>query len=352
MSIIPNFEAHGYKFLETLNNNSQAGRITYKAIKISTQTSIIIKQFRFATSGDWKAYKQVEREINVLQGLNHPGIPRYLDTFDPGTGFCLVQEYKNAPNLSVCRSFSSEDIKDITIQLLEILIYLQNRVPTIIHRDIKPENILFEEKLKKVYLVDFVFARIGGGDVTALSSMVMGTTGFMPPEQMLNKPLTEASDLYGLGATIICLLTGIGSIELSSLVNHEFRINYKSLVTKYSLRFIAWLDKMIEPDVPKRFANAEIALKVLKPLDIIRVPVIKLDKLELRFIASCIDERLSQTITISNEIPETILEGQWSVLPHPKDPPHTPDSHKWIRFSPKKFKKIKLSVMLQLIQVN
>jgi len=64
------------------------------------------------------------------------------------------------------------------------------------HRDIKPENVLVDRQEElKVYLVDFGFAHIGSGEVAA-SSVVKGTLGFMPPEQMFNRQLTEASDLY------------------------------------------------------------------------------------------------------------------------------------------------------------
>ena len=51
--------------------------------------------------------------------------------------------------------------------------------------------------------MDFGFARIGDGEV-GVSSVVKGTLGFMPPEQIFNRQLTEASDLYGLGMTLIC----------------------------------------------------------------------------------------------------------------------------------------------------
>jgi serine/threonine protein kinase len=229
-----NFENYGYQILENLSHNYQEGRLTYKAINIASGELVIIKQFRFVTGVDWSAHKQVEREIEVLKSLNHGGIPRYLSSFDLEDGFCLVQEYKEAIDLSHSRSFTTEEIKEITIQLLEILIYLQNRNPLIVHRDIKPENILVDipsqSPLKngreiKVYLVDFGLARIGG-EITALSSMVAGTTGFMPPEQLLNKSLTAASDLYGLGATLICLLTEMKSTELGELVDYKFRINY------------------------------------------------------------------------------------------------------------------------------
>lgn len=140
MTNFPDFSAKGYQVIEQLSHNIQGGRITYKGIYIATQTPVIIKQFRFAISDDWNSYKAIEREIEVLQGLNHPGIPKYLQRFDPGNGLCLVQEYKNAQNLSISRSFSPEEIKSIVFQLLEILVYLQEeRIPGIFTRILNPK---------------------------------------------------------------------------------------------------------------------------------------------------------------------------------------------------------------------
>lgn len=339
MSQLPDLTPYGYEVLKILNSNRNARRDTYQAIEIETQKIVVIKQFSFKkTDGDWEAFKQIDREIEALQELDHPKIPHYLRSFDSDDGMCLVQEYLDAPPLSAISSFSPEAIKEIALQLLEILIYLQNRVPTIIHRDLKLENVLYNQVHNQVYLVDFGLARLGGGQVTALSSIVAGTTGFMPPEQMLGQPLTEASDLYGLGATLICLLTGKKSTQISELVNYDFRINYHHLVKKYSLRFIAWLDQMVEPDEKKRFRNAEIAYKALQPLDVIRVPELKLSHSELILVGHKVNEKIRQTIAISNDIPETLLEGKWSVAPHKNDPPHTPDSHSWIQFLPFVFK--------------
>ncbi len=143
------------------------------------------------------------------------------------------------------RSFSPDEIKQIALSVLEILVYLQNRIPPIIHRDIKPENILVGDQIN-VTLVDFGFARIGEGEV-AISSMVKGTLGFMPPEQLFNRQLTAASDLYGLGATLICLLTGTKSTAIGNLINQAYRIHFKHLVPKLSLRWIDWLQKMVKP---------------------------------------------------------------------------------------------------------
>ena len=141
----PDFTAYGYRVVERIQQNVYAGRITYKAIEIASQTTVVIKQFSFAKES-WDGYKEIEREIDVLKNLNHKGIPKFIDQFDPQDGLCLVQEYIDAPALSKRRSFSPEDIKSIAIQALEVLEYLQAQTPSVFHKDIKPENILVSER--------------------------------------------------------------------------------------------------------------------------------------------------------------------------------------------------------------
>lgn len=259
-----------YKVVRELGRNQEGGRITYLATDTSLEPpqQVVIKEFRFAASGaNWSGFKTYEREIAILQHLEHPRIPRYFDSFETKSGFCLVQEYKNALSLAVRRSFTPEDIKKIAVSVLEILVYLQKRTPPVIHRDIKPENIVVDKELN-AYLVDFGFARIRSGEL-ALSSVAAGTPGFMPPEEQFGRPLTEASDLYSLGATLICLLTGTRSIDVGNLIDDNYRFDFKKLVPKLSLRFVEWLTKMVEPNVKQRYANAAVALEALKPIQVV-----------------------------------------------------------------------------------
>lgn len=360
MSNFPDLSSHGFRVIRELGHNRAGGRVTYLAIPLSTAspqpknlsesssltkggvkgqmkgTPVVIKQFQFAKRGTtWSDYDAIKREIQVLRGLNHPGIPRYLGSFQTSTGFCLVQEYKNAPSLAVPRSFDPDEIKQIAISLLNILVYLQNRIPSISHRDIKPENILVDKNVN-VFLVDFGLARIGDGEMT-MSSVAKGTIGFMAPEQLFHRQITEASDLYGLGATLICLLSNTPSTGLSSLIDDDYRINFKHLVPKLSLRWIEWLQKMVELKPKDRFPDAATALEALKPIYVIRVPDVKLSHSSLEFTAKRLGERLTQTITISNLVPDTVLESRLEVAPHLSDPPHTPHIHEWIRFQQSQF---------------
>ncbi len=266
----PDFTNYGYQVKRELGHNRAGGRVTYLAKEINSQRSVVVKQFQFSCTGsNWTEYSAYEREIKVLQTLEHPSIPRYLDSFQTPGGFCMVQEYKNAPSLADSRTWTPKQVKEIAMSVLEILNYLQSRIPPVIHRDLKPDNILVDHQMN-VYLVDFGFARTGGGEVT-VSSVVKGTLGFMPPEQMFNREITIASDLYSLGVTLICLLSGTNANDVGSLMDDTGRINFPQLKKRLPplhQTFLNWLQKMVNPNYKDRYENAETALAALIPLEV------------------------------------------------------------------------------------
>ncbi|BDA73572.1 hypothetical protein RIVM261_038340 [Rivularia sp. IAM M-261] len=262
---LPDFSEFGYAVECVLGQNLSGGRVTYKA-KTDSQY-VVIKQFQFATVGaSWSGFAAFEQEINLLQHLDHPQVPKYLDCFETEKGFCLVQEYINASSLAIWmlspqQSFSILDNAfRVASGVLEILVYLQEQAPSVIHRDIKPENILIDDS--KVYLVDFGLARMRGEEMGA-STTVKGTLGFMPPEQILGRSLTTASDLYSLGATLMCLLTQTPSNQIGNLIDDSFRFKIHQILPELNLYWVDWLEKMVAPNQEQRFLDAATALKAL-----------------------------------------------------------------------------------------
>ena len=81
----------------------------------------------------------------------------------------------------------------------------------ILHRDLKPGNILLTEYGEPA-LTDFGIAHIAGGFETATGT-VTGSPAFTAPEVLSGGPPTEASDVYGLGATVFCAVTGHAAFE-------------------------------------------------------------------------------------------------------------------------------------------
>lgn len=257
-----------YKIIQQLGK--KAGRRTLLACDLQTQQLVVIKVLIFGNDFEWDDLKLFEREAQTLQALAHPSIPRYLNYFElnspNGKGFALVQSYIKAlsleQHLKAGRTFTEAEVKQLGKALLEILIYLHKRQPPVIHRDIKPSNVLLTNRsgnsIGQVYLVDFgsvqtVAAREGG------TFTVVGTYGYMPPEQFGGRA-TVASDLYGLGATLIYLVTGTHPADLPE---EDLRIQFEQSVN-LSPSFIDWLKWMTEPSQSRRLSSAQNALQALE----------------------------------------------------------------------------------------
>jgi serine/threonine protein kinase len=143
-------------------------------------------------------------------------------------------------------------------QILDILVYLQQLVPPVIHRDIKPQNIIRRDD-GQLFLVDFGAVQDVYHQTITGGSTVVGTYGYMAPEQFRGKAVL-ATDLYGLGATIIYLLT---SKTPTDLPQRKLKIDFRSHV-RINKQFADWLERMIEPVAEDRFSTAKEALAVLR----------------------------------------------------------------------------------------
>ncbi|MEM0978815.1 MAG: serine/threonine-protein kinase [Cyanobacteria bacterium P01_H01_bin.58] len=332
MNALPDFSKYGYCIERELGANRSGGRVTYLARESVDNIQVVIKQFQFArTSSSWATYDAHQREICILQQLDHPGIPRYLTSFQLPDGFCMVQEYKPAIPLAQKTTLTAPEIQDIAIRILHILTYLQQQDPPVIHRDLKPENILVDANLN-VFLVDFGFAHIGDSEV-GVSSVVKGTLGFMPPEQLFNRKLTDASDLYGLGMTLICLLTHTKSSEIGDLVDISYKVKFRHLVPDINVQWIRWLEKMVESRLVERFPNAQAALDAI-PASSILFPKVSLSTSHICLKASRIGEILTHSVKVKNSVSGTSLAGQWKLQVYQGDLPLPDFLPSWLQITP------------------
>jgi serine/threonine protein kinase len=243
--------------------SKKSGRRTLLALDLHTNQSVIIKLLIFNAEFAWDDLKLFKREVETLKSIEHPSIPRYLDSFDVDLpncqGFALVQSYIEAPSLAQAyqdgRRFTNIDIRQLAHALLDILIYLHEYTPSIIHRDIKPSNILIANRsshhIGDIYLVDFGAVQ-GNLEQDSSTITIVGTYGYMPPEQFGGRT-NPASDLYSLGATLIYLMMGIHPADLST---KDGKLQFDG-ITDLNLKI--WLDLMVEPSLERRFASASIA---------------------------------------------------------------------------------------------
>ncbi len=255
--------AQRYQIIRILGSGGTG--TTYAAQDPKTGQKVALKALSLVGMTDWKVLELFEREAKVLSRLNHPAIPKYLDYFQVETSqncwFYLVQ--KLAPGTSLARlvkqGWQPDDatLRNIARQILEILDYLHNLTPPIIHRDINPQNIILDQK-GNVFLVDFGAVQNVYRNTLTQGSTVVGTYGYMAPEQFRGQAYIT-SDLYGLGATLLFLVTRRSPADLPQ---HRLKIDVRAQVQSKELA--NWLEKMLEPVAEDRFTSAQEALIALK----------------------------------------------------------------------------------------
>jgi serine/threonine protein kinase len=238
-----------FTILRVLGEGSQAS--TFEATDAASPKRVTVKRFRVRGAKSWKEVELAEREARVLASLSHPGIPRYIDHFEEGGELFLVTEMITGESLAdlrkAGRSLDEADVIRFLRDAASALTYLHGRTPPIIHRDIKPSNVILRPD-GGFSLIDFGAVRDRmkpeGG------STVVGTFGFMAPEQFQGRALA-GSDVYAVGATAITLLTGRQPEELP---HRGLGIDVEAALrgTGASRAMIKALAAMLEPDPDKR----------------------------------------------------------------------------------------------------
>ena len=247
-----------------------ASGVTFRALREGDARPVIIKVLKIAGMPGWKALELFEREAAVLSGLEHRGIPRFLDHFpvgDPGApaGFALVMSLVAGRDLRrVARAggLGPESLLDMLADVLDVLAYLHGRAPPLIHRDVNPKNIIAGDD-GRFSLVDF------GSVQAALHSegsaqTVAGTFGYAPQEQFLGRA-TPASDLYGLGMSLLAMASGM---EPEAMPLAGIRVDARQLLggDRADPRLTRLVSRMTEPDPRARLGDAHEAMRTLARL--------------------------------------------------------------------------------------
>ncbi|MFG3817620.1 protein kinase domain-containing protein [Limnothrix redekei] len=242
-------------------------------INLPSRRYCVIKQLK-PVATDPNLYQLIQdrfnREAVTLEkiGDSNSNIPSLYAYFEEGNHFYLVQEWIDGETLTekVRQEgiFSSEPAQDILTRCLHILDAVHNQ--GIIHRDIKPDNIILRKSDGQPVLIDFGAVKETMNTTMSpskyqASSIVIGTPGFMPSEQLIGRPVFS-SDLYALALTVIYLLTSKLPQELGTDPIHGF-INWKQYASEANPRLVSVLDKAIQPHSRDRFLSVHEMIHAL-----------------------------------------------------------------------------------------
>lgn len=154
-------------------------------------------------------------ESELLTRLDHPGLPRVYRSFEDerNNRSYMLMDFIEGPNLETLRQkqpqkrFPLSEVMSMMAPIVEAISYLHRQRPPIIHRDIKPANIIVPTSGDQTVLVDFGIAKEFDPDSTT-TAVRRCSPGYGAPEQY-NRGTNTRTDIYGLGATLYALLTGV-----------------------------------------------------------------------------------------------------------------------------------------------
>ena len=215
--------------------------------------------------------KHTMRENEILKNIHHKNIINHIDTIEiNNNSFCSVLELCNGTDLSNYlrerKILSEKEVKVITKQILEALVYLENLPKKIIHYDLKPQNILFNNL--EVKLTDFGLAKIidSNSNFTDLTSQGTGTYFYLPPECFLmddNIKINQKVDIWSLGIIVYEMLFGNkpfnNDLSPNKYVKEKIYENMKDLSfennynVKISEECKIFLRKCLEVNIEKRY---------------------------------------------------------------------------------------------------
>lgn len=319
-----------YKTLKKLGECPDQNTVTFLALDTITQKTVVVKKINLSTTeANNILIKQYQDRVTSLQELKHPGIPHYLHTYKDADSFYVVREYLELGSLAEIGTISSDNLKKIILSLLDILIYLQKKVPHVLHQNLKPENIFIDSHFT-VYLVDFKIT-------DRLPHEIDGNIGFLSPEQRRGQKSSKSTDLYSIGATILCILTNTKSQNITRLINQENRFVFRDRLIHLNSDFLDWLEKMVKLNPQERHLSAIKAKAIFKQISIEKIQEVVLKHPGLIFKSTKIKEKLTKTLRVKRSLSTSVQEGIWEVAPHPGDFAATPRAHPWISITPSHF---------------
>ena len=166
---------------------------------------------------DPEAKQRFLQEARVASSIRHENIVGVYDFGeDQGRPFIVMEFVEGESLRDAIRLHHLGDLRSrlkIALAIARAVDHIHTR--KIIHRDLKPDNIHVDSQ-GKALLMDFGIAKTEGVQLTRVG-FTLGTPYYMPPEQVLGKPLTPQADVYAFGILLYELLTGVRPVKDGSV---------------------------------------------------------------------------------------------------------------------------------------
>jgi len=197
--------------------NYQLGRLlgkggmgeVYEARDLRLGRRVSIK---FLRGSDPRHVERFMREARSQASVDHEHLCKVYEVDECDGRPFIVMQYIDGRTLSAVAGELTLEQKLLVLQKVAEALHHAHR-SGLVHRDLKPGNIMAEQMPTgslKPYVLDFGLAQVNDGSGLTVTGDIMGTPGYMAPEQAAGDPnLDRRTDVYGLGATLYHLLCGV-----------------------------------------------------------------------------------------------------------------------------------------------
>jgi eukaryotic-like serine/threonine-protein kinase len=225
MTLAPGSKLGPYEILGQIGAGGM-GEV-YRARDERLKRDVAIKVLPPTFSADDDRLRRFEQEAQAAGGLNHPNITAVYDLGSHEGAPYIVTELLEGETLRARLSGGAIAVRkaiEYAVQIARGLAAAHEK--GIIHRDLKPEN-LFLTNDGRVKILDFGLAKLTQNEATGGQTnlptaagtepgVVMGTLGYMSPEQVKGKPTDQRSDLFSFGAILYEMLSGVRAFHRDS----------------------------------------------------------------------------------------------------------------------------------------
>jgi serine/threonine protein kinase len=195
----------------------------WRAHDVQLGRQVAVKEIRVSPAADEReresARARFRRETRVAARLSHAGAVRIFDAFDVDECLYLVMELVDAPDLhTLVREqgpLAPPVAARIGAALADVLAHAHGN--GLVHRDVKPANVLVPDR-GAVKLADFGIASLAGDPRITTTGLVVGSPGYMAPEQARGERVGAEADVWALGATLYYAVEGCGPFEREGAV--------------------------------------------------------------------------------------------------------------------------------------
>jgi serine/threonine protein kinase/lipopolysaccharide biosynthesis regulator YciM len=202
------------------------------------------------------------REAKITASLNHQNIVKVFDLLIDNNNYYLIMEFIDGTSLRNYLENRNEinilNELDLFLQILDGVEYAHNK--NIVHRDLKPENIMLS-KDRIIKITDFGLAFALGSHSLTNPGVLMGTLGYLSPEQAQGIEVDFLTDIYSLGVILYELLTNNLPIIDTNAAAMIYKILHEKPIppSKYNPNIDKELEniilKAIEKNKAKRYQN-------------------------------------------------------------------------------------------------